>query len=75
MVSARHGEARNAKGETVRSRLRTPEGYAFTAAAAVDASMRAAAGEVAPGFQTPSRAFGADYVLSFDGVSREDLDR
>ncbi len=69
------GEARNAKGETVRSRLRTPEGYAFTAAAAVDASMRAAAGEVAPGFQTPSRAFGADYVLSFDGVSREDLDR
>ncbi len=69
------GQARNDKGETVRSRLRTPEGYALTAATAFDAARRVAAGEVKPGFQTPSLAFGADYILNFDGVTREDLNR
>ncbi len=69
------GQARNDKGDTVRSRLRTPEGYALTAATAFDAAKRVAAGEVKPGFQTPSLAFGADYILNFDGVKREDLNR
>jgi short subunit dehydrogenase-like uncharacterized protein len=68
------GEARNKTGETVRSRLRTPEGYSLTAVTAFDAARRVAAGEVKPGFQTPSLAFGADYILDFDGVAREDLD-
>jgi hypothetical protein len=26
-----------------------------------------------PGFQTPSRVCGADYILSFDGMTRNDL--
>ena len=69
------GQARNAKGETVRTRLTTPEGYTLTAATAFDAARRVADGEVEAGFQTPSRAFGADYILGFDGVTREDLDR
>ena len=67
------GEARNKTGETVRSRLRTPEGYSLTAATAFDTARRVAAGEVKPGFQTPSLAFGADYILDFEGVTREDL--
>ena len=67
------GEARNKTGQTVRSRLRTPEGYSLTAATAFDAAARVAAGEVKPGFQTPSLAFGADHILTFDGVAREDL--
>ena len=67
------GEARNDQGQTVRSRMRTPEGYSLTAATAFDAARRVAAGEIKPGFQTPSRVFGADYILSFDGVTREDL--
>ncbi len=69
------GQARNDNGETVRSRLRTPEGYALTAATAYDAARRVAAAEVKPGFQTPSLAFGVDYILGFDGVTREDLNR
>ena len=68
------GVARNENGQTVRSRLRTPEGYTLTAETAFDAAQRVAAGEVKPGFQTPSLAFGADYILNFDGVTREDLD-
>ncbi len=67
------GVARNDKGDAVRSRLTTPEGYSLTTATAIDAARRVASGEVKPGFQTPSRAFGVDYVLSFDGVAREDL--
>ena len=68
------GVARNDRGASVRSRLRTPDGYTLTVATAFDAALRVAAGEVKPGFQTPSRAFGADYILGFDGVTREDLD-
>ena len=44
-------------------------------ATAFDAAYRAVAGETKPGFQTPSRAFGADSTLNFDGVVREDLNR
>ena len=69
------GQARNEAGQMVRSRLRTPEGYSLTAAAALDSAERVAAGEAEPGFQTPSRAFGPDYILTFDGVMREDLNR
>ena len=69
------GQARNDQGQTVRSRMRTPEGYSLTAATAFDAACRVVAGEISPGFQTPSRAFGADYILNFDGVVREDLNR
>ena len=67
------GQARNKTGQTVRSRLRTPEGYSLTVATAFDAARRVAAGDIKPGFQTPSRVFGADYILSFDGVTRGDL--
>jgi hypothetical protein len=40
---------------------------------AFDAAKRVAAGEAEAGFRTPSRAFGPDYILSFDGVTRDDL--
>lgn len=67
------GVARNSKGDTVRTRLRTPEGYTLTAATALAIAKRAADGDVKPGFQTPSLAYGADFILGFDGVRREDL--
>jgi hypothetical protein len=35
--------------------------------------MRVAAGDVRPGFQTPSLALGPDYIQNFEGVTREDL--
>jgi short subunit dehydrogenase-like uncharacterized protein len=69
------GQARNRKGETVRTKLTTPEGYTLTAATAFETASRVANGEARPGFQTPSLAFGADYILDFDGVTREDLNR
>ena len=55
--------------------MRTPEGYSLTAATAFDAACRVVTGEIKPGFQTPSCAFGADYILNFDGVVCDDLNR
>ena len=67
------GVARNEKGESVRSRLTTPDGYTLTAMTSVDFAKRVASGQCKTGFQTPSLAYGADVILGFDGVEREDL--
>lgn len=68
------GEVRNPAGEVRRARLQGPNGYTLTAWTAVGAAKRILDGPVQPGYQTPSRAFGADFILGFDGVEREDLD-
>jgi short subunit dehydrogenase-like uncharacterized protein len=67
------GEAGNAAGSVVRSRLSGPEGYTLTMYSAVAAVERVLAGQAKPGFQTPSLAFGPDFALAIEGVSREDL--
>jgi len=60
-------------GRCVSARLRTPDQYTFTADAALTVVERVLAGELAPGFQTPARVYGADFVLGLDGVARQDL--
>jgi short subunit dehydrogenase-like uncharacterized protein len=67
------GEAADASGRRVESRLRAPDAYGFSALSAVAIARRVLAGEARPGFQTPSRAFGADLVLDLEGVVREDV--
>jgi short subunit dehydrogenase-like uncharacterized protein len=67
------GEAVNANGDRVQSRLRTPEGYTLTAMTSLEIVRRVLNGEAVPGFQTPSRAFGADFITEFDGCLRQDL--
>jgi len=67
------GEATDASGASVRARLTAPNGYTLTALAAVRAAERLLAGGVATGFMTPSKAFGADFVLEIPGTVREDL--
>jgi len=67
------GEASDPNGGRAESRLRAPEGYTLTALTAVAAVQRVLAGEAPVGFQTPSRAYGGDWILEFDGVEREDL--
>jgi short subunit dehydrogenase-like uncharacterized protein len=66
-------EARDDKGAVARARLHTPEVYEFSAWTALDLGERAVRGELPVGFQTPARACGADYVLQFSGVRREDV--
>jgi short subunit dehydrogenase-like uncharacterized protein len=65
--------ASNDAGRQASSQLETPEGYALTAMTALEIARRIDAGGVAPGFHTPSTAFGPDFVLGFKGVTRRDL--
>lgn len=58
------GETRNPAGQVMQSHLRCVNGYSFTARAAVAAARRVLSGDVHPGFQTPSRAFGIGFVLA-----------
>jgi short subunit dehydrogenase-like uncharacterized protein len=66
------GEAADDAGGKAVSRLRGPEGYTLTALTAVMVARKVLAGEARPGFQTPSMAFGADFVLEVPGVNRTD---
>jgi len=59
--------------KTVRAKLRTPEAYYLTALTSVEIMKRILSDDYKAGFQTPSKAYGADFILQFDGVQREDL--
>jgi short subunit dehydrogenase-like uncharacterized protein len=66
-------EATDRSGRTVCSRLRTPQAYTFTGVTAPAIAHRVLAEDLEVGFQTPARVYGPDFVLSFTGVSREDV--
>ena len=67
-------EVEDAWRRVIRARLTTVDGYDFTALAAVAIAKRVLAGEFEPGFRTPGRVYGADFVLGIDGATRIDLD-
>ncbi|HVG34171.1 MAG TPA: saccharopine dehydrogenase NADP-binding domain-containing protein [Pyrinomonadaceae bacterium] len=68
------GEVSDDAGQQKRSRLSGPEGYTLTAMTALAIVERVLGGVAPAGFQTPSLAYGADFILEIEGVSREDLD-
>ena len=59
--------------QTVRAKLRTPEAYYLTALTSVEIMKRILSSDYKTGFQTPSRVYGADFILQFAGVTREDI--
>lgn len=67
------GMAEDAQGKKVTSRLVTPEAYKLTYMTTLAIARQVLAGRFKPGFQTPSLAYGADFILKMDGVTREDL--
>jgi saccharopine dehydrogenase (NAD+, L-lysine-forming) len=62
--------ARKETGTPMTARLHGPEAYTFTARAAVNAMERVIDGTAPSGYQTPSTAFGADFVLDVKGTER-----
>jgi short subunit dehydrogenase-like uncharacterized protein len=54
-----------------RQGLLTPGGYLLTVETALRAVEKVLSGPPGPGFWTPSRAFGADFILEIPGVSLE----
>ena len=68
------GEVADEHGRSAVSRLHGPEaGLVWTTRAALAAVRKVLGGIHPPGFQTPGKAFGADFVLECEGVRREDV--
>ena len=69
------GEVEDDQGRRAVSRLHGPEaGIVWTTRAALAAVQKVLTSNAPPGFQTPALAYGADFVLECEGVTREDLD-
>lgn len=56
------GEASDDAGNRIEERLTVPEGYTTTALTALEITRRILAGDLKPGFQTPSMAYGPDLI-------------
>jgi short subunit dehydrogenase-like uncharacterized protein len=67
------GEVTDKNGVRVSSKLITPEAYTCTALTTVEIMKRVLNGEYKKGFQTPSLAYGANFIMQFDGVQRNEL--
>jgi short subunit dehydrogenase-like uncharacterized protein len=68
------GEVRNAKGDKLQARLESPEGYSLTAWSSVEIGRRIfEEDDFKTGFQTPSKAYGMDFVLEMKTVERIDM--
>lgn len=68
------GEVRSDSGPPCSAVLDCPEAYQLTALAAIAAMQRVCRGEVLPGFQTPAKAFGSDFILELGGSHRKVLE-
>lgn len=66
-------EVSDEAGNRSTARLFGPQGYTLTARAAVASVARVLQGEAPSGFQTPSSAFGSDFVLGLKGVMLEEM--
>lgn len=70
--SAVWGEVRAADGRTLTARFTTPNGYTLTVLTTLKIVEAALTGHAPIGFQTPSRAYGADFIFSIEGVTKLD---
>jgi short subunit dehydrogenase-like uncharacterized protein len=59
--------------QTIRAKLQTPEAYHLTSLTSVEIMKNILDDNYKAGFQTPSKVYGADFILQFTGVTREDL--
>jgi short subunit dehydrogenase-like uncharacterized protein len=67
------GEVIAQHGERAVSKLVTPEGYTCTALTTVEIMKHILRDDFKPGFQTPSLAYGPNFIMQFEGVRREDV--
>lgn len=67
------GEATSQNGGRAVSKIITPEGYTCTALTTVEIMKRILNGECKAGFQTPSLAYGKDFIMQFQGIQRQDI--
>lgn len=63
------GCVRDVQGNRVEAALQTPAGYRLTVVAALASLERVLAGGAPPGFCTPSKAFGPEFILAIPGTA------
>lgn len=69
------GEVTDDHGNRAVSRLHGPDaGVIWTSEIALAVVQKVLAGELKAGFQTPAKMYGADFVLEYEKVTREDLE-
>lgn len=68
------GQVQDDNGSSAIARLITPEGYTLTALVALAAVEKVLKGQALLGFQTPSSAFGHNFIMEIRGVVRHDLE-
>jgi short subunit dehydrogenase-like uncharacterized protein len=69
------GEVKDDQGKVASARLHGPEGsVVWTSLCALNTVQKVLSGDAPPGFQTPAKAYGADFVMQCEGVTREDID-
>jgi len=68
------GDVWNAKGSHAALQLTTPEGYIFTARAAVQSVQALLESPLSPGVYTPAMAFGKDFIRAFEHVHVIEVD-
>ncbi|HWY87279.1 MAG TPA: saccharopine dehydrogenase NADP-binding domain-containing protein [Gemmataceae bacterium] len=66
------GEVTDGAGNKAEAHLQGPESYTLTVLTALAVVERVLAGHAPAGYQTPSTAYGPDFVLGVKGVTRED---
>lgn len=68
------GQVTDAEGRQATALQDGPEGYTYTALAALEIAGRILNGDAPLGFQTPAKAYGPDLALAVPGVTRKDVD-
>ncbi len=64
------GKVTNAAGQSIEGTWVGPEGYTFTAHAALCIAKKVLSGNYKIGFHTPSRLYGADLAMEIEGTKR-----
>lgn len=67
-ASELYGDVTDPSGNRLSMTMTTPNGYSLTFVSAITSVERILAGNVEPGAQTPSLAFGSDFILDLPGV-------
>lgn len=67
------GEVKDNKGGVASARLAGPEGYTITAMTALASVKKILNGKFKVGFQTPSSAYGHDFIMEIPDMVREDI--
>jgi len=66
------GEASDAQGNRVESRLTCPEGYTTTVLTTLKIAEKILEGNFQIGFQTPAKCYGANLILEIEGAERSE---